>query len=205
MCLGSLKQGSLRSLDITCMQKKQRNNRRHWGKWFVSSPLTHSSVWKMAVLILVKESLSCLIEWRHWLANQWHAVHWRHIFRMTHLTWNPSWAGKKVSGNRSYQLMENGYKWKRAILLLSKNYQSSSKMWNLVSLKECRCVAQSCSGETALFCCEVRLELFGLSYVESKHSSVRSQPLEWEVKWLHKPKPFQTLKHSHDTYVLFEV
>lgn len=39
-------------------------------------------------------------------------------------------------------------------------------------------VAQSCSGETALFCCEVRLELFGLSYVESKHSSVHSQPLE---------------------------
>lgn len=58
----------------------------------------------------------------------------------------------------TYQLMENGYKRKRAILLLSKNYRSFSKIWKLVSLKECRCVAQSCSGEMALFCCEVRLE-----------------------------------------------
>lgn len=38
------------------------------------------------------QTLSWLIRWHHWWANQWHAVGRHHILAPAWIAWNPSWA-----------------------------------------------------------------------------------------------------------------
>lgn len=59
-------------------------------------------------LIFVNDTLSWLIEWRHWPANRWHTVSWCHILARFKIAWTLSWVGtKQVPGTRTDPLMEN--------------------------------------------------------------------------------------------------
>lgn len=81
-------------------------------------------------LIFVKELLSWLVKWHHWLAHQCHAVCWRHVFRLTQIAWNPSgvlnstwYLVLPVNGKLSKAVLSS-YLWKRPIILNTTAYLS---------------------------------------------------------------------------------
>lgn len=62
--------------------------------WLVCSPFPYlPCLKKNSGIILAQESPSWLIQWCYFLAYQWHAVFWCHIFSSTWLAWKPGQVG----------------------------------------------------------------------------------------------------------------
>lgn len=78
-----------------------------------------------------KQSLSCLIEWRHWLTSSWRAVFWRHIFRLTQIALNFGQVSAKIT---LYHLMEkpkNRVEW-RWVCSQGKELQGTQRRFSTV-------------------------------------------------------------------------
>lgn len=118
------------NLDTTEDIPAARSTAFFQGPWFCFFVAIFLDARFQKCLIFVKELLSWLVKWRHWLANQCHAVCWRHIFRLTQIAWNPSgvlnstwYLVLPVNGKLSKAVLSS-YLWKRPIILNTTAYLS---------------------------------------------------------------------------------